>query len=273
MKGLGYRLDVPDDVLHDLRYRDIDGLLGVGSPMATSRDWRHLDNVVLDQGPTNTCVAQSGSTALYMRGQAAGVPIPRPSILHGYVYGQLEDQRLEGVAVDDRKVMDIGMRARSMFLAWSQYGVVSEERWGFDPAELARLVAASSIRAVSERIPFDVDMAGADAMLEGWYPIDPRRKSLDIARALDKAHFPVIAIRVFENFLGWTGMRDYDAPEGEWIGNHMMTCVGFRPGYTLLKNSWGKGWGDEGYVWLSNVFIDGLHGLDGWVVTAAPNVR
>ena len=30
--------------------------------------------------------------------------------------------------------------------------------------------------------------------------------------------------------------------------NHAVTVVGYAPGYWIVKNSWGTGWGDNGYI-------------------------
>eukprot|EP00415_Alexandrium_ostenfeldii_P004429 UN4429 len=33
--------------------------------------------------------------------------------------------------------------------------------------------------------------------------------------------------------------------------DHGVTIVGYAPGYRIVKNSWGKTWGEEGYVRLA----------------------
>ena len=32
--------------------------------------------------------------------------------------------------------------------------------------------------------------------------------------------------------------------------NHAVLIVGYTPGYWIVKNSWGAGWGSGGYIYL-----------------------
>lgn len=260
MRGFGHRPDRLQDVEEDLILRHVSELVGVAAPRATSRDWRHLDPTVLSQGSSNTCVPHAGSTSLYMFAQGSGHPIQRPSIRHAYLQGQLEDQRLDGIPRERRQLLDIGMRARSMLVAWSTYGIVSEARWPFDDTK------------VTEPLPFDLDVAAADAKLTGWYRADSGTMSQSFRRALDARTFPIVAIDVHESFEQISGVDgyEYDEPSGAFLGRHMICIVGYRPGFVLMKNSWGSSWCDDGYCWLSNRFLDSENTRDGWILTAAP---
>jgi C1A family cysteine protease len=33
--------------------------------------------------------------------------------------------------------------------------------------------------------------------------------------------------------------------------NHGVTAVGYTKTYWIVKNSWGTGWGQKGYVWMA----------------------
>ncbi len=274
MYGLGHRDGLSEHVAIDLAHRPASALVGAGAPTMEARDWRFLDDHVANQSASSTCVAQSGSMAVYMRGQAAalrgeGYAVPRPSVLQAYFFGQLEDQLLDGIATERRKIVDEGMRARSMLVAWETFGIAAESHLPFDIATLRAVVNAPSAEEASKLLPFDLDVAGADAKLTGWHRINDAARSEEIALALDIAHFPIVPVKVYEDFMSWSGPATYTGPAGAYVGGHAMTAVGFRPGETLLKNSWGDGWGSGGYVWVSNSYIDQF-GLDCWVIDAAP---
>lgn len=63
-------------------------------------------------------------------------------------------------------------------------------------------------------------------------------------------YVPAVAIRVESDLYsykkGWyDGCPDGGAP------NHAVTMVGYDPGYWKVKNSWGDGWGDSGYILMA----------------------
>lgn len=47
-------------------------------------------------------------------------------------------------------------------------------------------------------------------------------------------------------------LEDY---EPDWrIRGHAVVICGYKPGYYLVKNSWGSRWGNRGYVWVSDAY-------------------
>ncbi len=262
MFQLGHRPDVLDLAAEDLELRHASGLVGVGAPSASERDWRFLDPVVLSQGRSNTCVPHAGGKSLFLFGQGAklrgtGDAIPMPSIRHAYCQGQFEDQRIDGVPIERRQVVDLGMRARSMLQAWSTYGIVSEERWPFDDTR------------VTEPLPFDLDVAAADAKLTGWFRADSGTMSQSFRRSLDVCTFPIVAIDVYQNFMDHQRGTYVDVA-GQFIGRHMLVADHYGPGFVGFRNSWSAGWGDGGWVRIADRYLDSEYARDGWLLTAAP---
>jgi hypothetical protein len=258
-RGMGFICDTLADVFAAREERPLVGG-GVGSLFsgrttghATSRDWRHLLDHVVDQGPTNSCVGQFLSSAVYLAGQAQNEPVKRPSALWSYAGARWRDNY--GV------LEDIGCRPTQLMLAGQEHGLVAEERWPFEVA------------SVNVPPPFDADVAGADALLTGWYSADLMDVPLALRLALDKGHFPGVAMEVRDSFYDVRPFDVFDEPRGEFRGNHMVTLVGYRPGAFLLLNSWGRGWGDDGSCWVSDRFIASHYCKQRMVVTAAPASR
>merc|ERR1719328_279957 len=50
--------------------------------------------------------------------------------------------------------------------------------------------------------------------------------------------------------------------------NHAVTAVGYNPSYVLVKNSWGSGWGDRGYV----RFTRNYHNCNLWEYSSYPKL-
>lgn len=252
MRGCGAIPDKLIDAELDGRTRHIAGLIGAQAGYATARDWTHLLDFVPDQGATNRCVGWSFSSGMYLAGQAKGQPILRPSPKWLYDIARYYDT--PGVLVD------VGSRPRSMALAAAQHGVIAE----------ARLESTES--NVNEPPPFDADLAGADALFTGYYKVDGNVPTL-LRMALDKGHFPTLAMVVHESFQDLGRDAVYDEPDGMELGRHMVTLVGYRASAFLLLNSWGKSWAADGLCWISDRFVASQYVSDRYVVTAAPPVR
>lgn len=238
-----------EDILHDEQNHPIERLIGasVSNNRSTDVDYRHLLDSVPNQANTNSCVAQWFSTAIYLAGQAQGRPVPRPSVRWAYNVARYIDQ--------PNMLVDLGSSARDMCFGCSRHGIISEDRFPFEPAK------------VNEPPPFDADIAGADALFTGYYRASTAD---DIHVALEQGHFPGTAIRVYSNFMSWNNEDTYVKSNGKFEGLHMLTAIGCKPGKILYLNSWGKNWGSGGFIWIADSFVDSSEAFDKYVVTAAP---
>lgn len=257
MRGMGFIPDLLAHVEEDALLRPMiersgeSSLAGVTPYFASSRDYRHLIDAVKDQGRTNSCWAQFISSATYLAGQAQGLPMRRPSVLWAYAVGRYAST--PGILVD------LGTQPRPGLLGLEEHGLVAEADWPFNPSE------------VNDAPPFTLDTIAADAKLTGYHLIDDASSSPDQMRAaLDKGHFPGLALEVHESFNDHNGSDVYDEPRGDRLGLHMVTCVGYRPGAILILNSWGTSWGDFGCAWLSDRFVRSHYAKHRCVITTAP---
>lgn len=69
----------------------------------------------------------------------------------------------------------------------------------------------------------------------------------------------VIGVGVFrEWFDNNQGVIKYPANKYEILGGHAICCVGYNDNTKLIKfkNSWSKGWGDDGYGYLPYEYIN-----------------
>jgi C1A family cysteine protease len=67
-------------------------------------------------------------------------------------------------------------------------------------------------------------------------------------------------------------------PKGNPVGGHAMCIIGHDDthvyngirGWYIIRNSWGREWGREGYCWAPYAYIDSLRYCDDfWVFPAA----
>lgn len=249
MRGLGCVLDPPDVVAGELRTRHVAALVGTDAAYAPVRDWRGELDFIPDQGPTETCVAWSLSSAVFLAARAADAPIPRPSVR--WLYAISHWAVLPGTSISPG-----GRSARTMARAAERHGLVAESRWPFDVAH------------VTEPPPLDVDVAGTDALLTGWYRVGNGDVPTQMRMALNVGHFPMLAIQVRESFDAYRG--GLYTPSGAARGWHMLVAVGYSPGAFVLLNSWGTAHGEGGFVLVPDEVIVGPDVADIVVVTAAP---
>jgi len=249
MHGLGCVLDPSEVVAGELRTRHVASLIGSDAAYAPVRDWReHLD-FVPDQGPTETCVAWSLSSATLLAARVAGRPIARPSVR--WLYAISHWAVLPGTPIAPN-----GRSARTMSVAAERHGLVAESRWPFDVAQ------------VTEPPPLDLDVAGADALLTGWYRVGGGDVPTQLRMALNAGHFPMLAMQVRESFDAYRG-GIYE-PRGRARGWHMLVVVGYSPKAFVLLNSWGPLHGDGGFVLIDDELVLGPEVADIVVVTTAP---
>lgn len=250
MKGLGLELDAADVVAGDVRDRHVASLVGAERAYAERRDWRDALDFVPDQGGSSTCVAWYFSTALYLAGQASGVPIARPSVRWLYAIGHW--LRSPGTPISPG-----GRSMRATAQAAAKHGLIAEARWPFD-----------ELLVTDDRIPFDVDVAASDARFMGYYAIGGGDVGAQIRMALDKGHFPGIAINVRESFDDYRG--GLYAPAGPSRGWHAICSIAYTPEAVCFVRNWGADDGENGYVWIPDTVLNSPDVADAIVVTAAP---
>lgn len=94
------------------------------------------------------------------------------------------------------------------------------------------------------------------------------------------AHGPVVSsVYVTDNFQNYTGGVFNEFAEGNGAGdiNHDVVIVGWDNSTDawLLKNSWGKDWGEKGFMWIryrSNYIGSGAAWVDAAKITAPTEV-
>jgi C1A family cysteine protease len=81
---------------------------------------------------------------------------------------------------------------------------------------------------------------------------------------LAAGHPVIFAMAVYGDFFRYkSGV--YKHVLGDHSGYHAVTCVGYGPGYWLVRNSWGTGFGEGGYFRIYDKDVSIVAG-SGWVV-------
>lgn len=245
---------IPDNdaecVARDRAQRPVEHLVGSTASLPLVADLRAFARAVLDQGPTNSCVAQSLALAMFVAGRGQ---IPWLAILWLYALARLK--RTPG------KLLDEGSIIRLMCEGAAEHGAIAADRWPFEPER------------VNDFPPLDAHVAAKDALFHGYYRLDDGDIPTRARRAIAQGHAVLVAYGVHENFARWKkGDGVYDKPSGAWRGNHMSTLLAYKQGLFLLRNSWGFQWGDDGECWVTEAFVS-EQCFEQTVVTAGPVTR
>jgi hypothetical protein len=82
---------------------------------------------------------------------------------------------------------------------------------------------------------------------------------LSIETALAGGTPVVIGIPVYDNFFYVTSANNgyYSGISGSLDGYHAITALGYNSSGLVIENSWGTGWGNQGYATLSWAFVNG----------------
>jgi C1A family cysteine protease len=252
MRLLGYRPSPPDT-------RDYDAEEKLGAPVPPpAADIRQYIVEVLDQGATNSCVANAGMQAVRMsqyRQQPTPVP-PLGSRLFGYWFSR---------AYHKETHIDQGTFIRTFFAGLNQFGFCPEEQWSFEEGDkIKRSPSTAAIRAAyDQRSP---------TVYRRILTNGPTRIA-DIKRAV-AAGYPVVfgtdvSIEFAKNNLGDGPLAP---PEGQPIaGGHAMLVCGYNGDVFDVVNSWSTGWGSAGYCLFSADYLAWYGTKDLWICESSPS--
>jgi len=241
-KPNGILRDPVDD--RDLTISKIKTLNAEYPPIVESASWKKLR--VKNQQRTNSCAGQSGDTAIEDiefrngRGELDFSPL--------WIY--YNARKLSGL--QDR---DAGCYLRDVCKVLCNQGIALEEHWPFDASKV--LTAPSAISN------FFAGLFKQDSYYR-CYTVE------DIMEALTKGYSVMIGTAVFESYYKATG-GDFTVKlpaDGEQnYGGHAVSCqmvdrLNTRVG---VQGSWGTGFGNGGFYYLSYEFLV-KYGYDIWAV-------
>lgn len=214
---------------------------------------------ISDQGPLSSCVANATCDSFELLLGIQNDVVVQLSRLFTYYNARAYHAGTE---------LDEGTYIHYAFLSIRDHGVCAETDWVYDVAK------------VNKR-PELICYTNADGnTINGFYRIDEDDSLIDdIATAIKANHPVVFGTAVSKSFTEYGGTKDllWMSPvESEIVGQHAMAIVGVKDSHErsfLVRNSWGRNWGDSGYCWMHESYIKSRYSNDFWVATRTdPNI-
>lgn len=159
--------------------------------------------------------------------------------------------------------VDAGSHVRTCFETLSLYGVCAEAIWPYD---LTQVNVSPSILAQEQAVGHKID---------SYYRITSEgdQRLTDIQTALYNKLPVVIGTDIsnaFESLASGSNGPLGPPGIGQDAGGHALVVVGYIGSNYLIKNSWGTGWGVNGFCLFTPDYMTASMTNDLWVPTLAP---
>lgn len=219
--------------------------------MSSIWDLRDRQSAVKDQGRRGTCVA-CVATAGHEMVRAEGVDLS-VEFLHWAA------KQRDGLPASSE-----GTTLPAAAEALAQLGQPPEEAWPYDEHR--------DQWAPDYRPPSDACTASSARRLTDGGELPPTAAAL--REALDQAQAVLLGIRLYRTWyetgpVGRIAMPSADARD---FGGHAVLVVGYEPETLIIRNSWGADWGEDGYGYLPDAYVD-AYGVAAWAFVAGKGGR
>lgn len=200
-----------------------------------------------DQGQTSSCTGQAAAQAVRLAYLWAGDECPELSALFAYYMGRAQ---YGGETSDD------GSYLRTVIRGVQQLGLAEEAVWPFADEQVNHHPRIGAYRSAYDR-----------RGLRHYHRIDSG--DVDGVRRAIASGYPVVGgWQIGQSFLDWDGQG---AISGQVmpVGGHALPIVAYAADGTFeLLNSWGPGWGRNGYAVVDEMFVSAIQ--DAWAVEVLP---
>ncbi len=252
-----WKPDLPDQ-------RDFPFSLKVAAPVSIPMliDLRKKCSPIEDQGPIGSCTgnALSGLMEYLQLQELQNEPQDDAEI---YTDGKFEDVSRLFIYYNERVLEnttdeDSGATMRDGIKALANWGVCRESLWPYSPKNVFNKPNRKAYLEAKQHL------------ISTYF----RLENLNELKQCLTLGFPfVFGFAVYESFetaeVARTGIMPMPKKSERMIGGHAVMGAGYDDDKKMLlvRNSWGKNWGESGYFWMPYDYVDRSHlALDFWTI-------
>lgn len=230
-------------------------------PLPKKVDHRAEMSPVEDQGPLGSCVAQAtGGQLERLQLQAIKEQANSPTVF-GPEFKDVSRLFIyfNARAIDGNTNEDAGTYIRSAVMAVRHTGICRESLWPYNPS---RVFHVPSSECYEE---------GAKHKIFAGYRLDHRSEA-QLKRCLASGYPFMFGVSLFESFMSRevarTGIVPMPSRREGFLGGHAMLCVGYdeEEKCWIVRNSWNKHWGIDGYCKIPFPMLTGDLAADFWTI-------
>lgn len=249
----------------DYKYSKIVATAGAPAGDPGPIDYRPNLPPVFDQGQRGSCVAASSVWTIKAFQELSQGDYPAGGLSAAFLYSMAK--AVDGIPDQE------GTYPRVIMQVLQKYGVCQEVNF---PYRLLTDLPTPRVPAVPEAAKADAEPYKIKTYAQLCFPGDKDRSSLlnTMRQALQREGPFVLALLVCESFQPDFFTGRLPLPEGRILGGHLVGIVGDLPdiGAFILHNSWGAGWGMDGYAllpyeWLAARYDGGWYVFEAWTAT------
>lgn len=217
---------------------------------ATKYDLRKYENAVDNQGPYQTCFQNALTSSIEMMMKQAGADVGQLSRMQNYY-----DTRV----YQGDELVDEGSIGVASLLAAQRTGIAPESAWDYSQGHLFAkptdaVYAAANVKVLTyDNVPVYESVTG----IRDWV-LDHLSEGKSVLVAMHLRYY-------FKYQSGPLARQDSDG-KGVSYGGHAVEIVGWdgnlNGGSYIVKNSYGTGWGDQGYGSISYKQFDFSNNTD-----------
>lgn len=238
----GWMPQLPDHRDHAFAVRE-------GLTLPSAVDLRLQDSPIEDQLNLGSCTAFATGAAIRFGRRKEGLQDFVTS--HLFLYYNSRSWMQKGV--------DSGATIRDSIKAAAKQGDCPESEWPYDISQFASKPTAQ---------------AYVDAKTDRALKYQSVAQNLTVMKNCLAQNLPfVIGISVYQSFesqaVADTGMVPLPKNNEQLLGGHALLCLGYQDSdlQFIVRNSWGSGFGDGGYVYLPYAYLlDSGLSSDFWVI-------